>query len=505
MFNTVMGDNGLSSRDNLKNMLRILAKFKTGLKIVHINAQSLNNKLDEFRDTFINSYVDVVCVSESWFHPDINDGILTVTGFNIFRADRYSNGGGVAIYVKTGINCTIKCKSIEGCCIEYLFLELKTVDNNKMLLGCVYRPNNNTEYDFLISIIENISLNYNDVVIVGDFNSNILNENGLAGAFQTLGLLPTNTTVPTHFTTTSSSLLDVFFVSRKSKIQLYDQLSAPGFSKHDLIFLTYDLDVNQQSSNITYRDFKNINWNLLHQHVEEISWDTIYRLDSVDDQLEFFQNNITAIYNNCVPVKTKVIRNKQQPWYNLEIKSLIDVRNLAYKRWKRFKTPQLLEGFRSARIAVVKKINAAKSSYFQHKFQSAVDSKCRWKEIRSIGIGERKNSPLQSNLNVNELNERFVNVNVNSVAENTYANMCTVPIENCFSFRCVDDAEVLQSLLSIKSNAVGTDEINPIFLKILLPKLLPYITYLFNTVLTKSIFPHGWKLAKVIPILKQKN
>lgn len=35
------------SKDNVQNMVKINAKQKTGLKMVHINAQSLNNKMDE--------------------------------------------------------------------------------------------------------------------------------------------------------------------------------------------------------------------------------------------------------------------------------------------------------------------------------------------------------------------------------------------------------------------------------------------------------------------------
>lgn len=496
-----------SSRDNLKTVVSILTKQKSGLRIAHINAQSLNNKIDELRYTFVNSGLDVICVSESWCRPALNDNIYKIPGYDIFRADRLTNGGGVAIYIKSGINCTIKCKSTQGCCMEYLFIELTTLANNRILVGCVYRPNNHTDFSSLISCIESLSLNYNDIVIAGDFNSNLLAESNLTNAMQIFGLLPYNTTLPTHFTRSCSSLLDVFFVSRKSKILLYDQLSAPGFSKHDLIYITYDfnLNLNVNNSTIKFRDIRNIDWNTLCQLVNGISWDAIHQFNSVNDQLDFLQDNITGIYNACVPEKTKVICHKQPPWFNAEIKKLIDVRNLAYKRWKRFKTQVLHDNFKSARAAVLKLINSAKSSYFKRKFQLSIDSKCKWKEIRKIGICDSRNETLNSNINVDELNERFVNINVAPPSGNIYEHIHTDPIENCFTFRCVDDAEVLQSILSVKSNAVGMDGIDPTFVKIILPRLLPYITFLFNTVLTKSIFPHGWKMAKIIPLPKQNN
>jgi len=60
-------------------------------------------------------------------------------------------------------------------------------------------------------------------------------------------------------------------------------------------------------------------------------------------------------------------------------------------------------------------------------------------------------------------------------------------------------------MLLIKSNPTGVDDINPKFIKILLPKILPYKNYIFNTALTQSIFPDSWKLAKIKPIPKSAN
>ena len=57
-------DSIFSARNSSKVMtiyiVRILAMQKRGLKVVLINAQSLNNKVDEFRYVFENSDVDIV-------------------------------------------------------------------------------------------------------------------------------------------------------------------------------------------------------------------------------------------------------------------------------------------------------------------------------------------------------------------------------------------------------------------------------------------------------------
>ncbi|XP_059221030.1 uncharacterized protein LOC131995848 [Stomoxys calcitrans] len=449
-------------------MIRILKNQKSGLTIVHINAQSLNNKLDELDD-------------------------------------RHSHAGGVAIYLKNCIHGTIKLKSEQSNCIEYLFVEITGISNSSMLIGCVYRPNSSTPFDMLISCLERISLRYNDIVIAGDFNSNILIETQFSDAMELLDLVPTNRSVPTHFTNHSSTLLDIFFVNCESKVLLYDQIAAPAFSKHDLIFLVYDYHINQQDEAITFRDFKKLNYNLLNSLTDNVEWDSIYQLNSVDDQTAFLQHYISLIYSQCVPEKTITIKNQQPPWFNEQLRALIDERNIAYKRWKRYRTTQLHERFKCARRNVGKSINEAKTLFFLKKFLNAVNSRSKWKEIRKIGIGAKTNTNFPPNLNINELNEHFVSVCSICPHENIYENMNTVQVENPFSFCCVDQTDVLNSILSIKSDATGTDGINPRFIKIIMPKLLPYVTYIFNTVLTKSTFPHEWKLAKIIPTRKSNN
>ena len=50
-----------------------------------------------------------------------------------------------------------------------------------------------------------------------------------------------------------------------------------------------------------------------------------------------------------------------------------------------------------------------------------------------------------------------------------------------------------------------SDDLDPLFLEELTPKLLSYYSHLFNTVLTKYNFPEYFKLAKILTIPKMNN
>lgn len=77
-----------------------------------------------------------------------------------------------------------------------------------------------------------------DIILARDFNSNVMTESHLIDSFETLGLYAANKSTPAHFI--NSIDLTFFFVNDPRLILLYDRVSVPVFSRHDLIFFTYD-------------------------------------------------------------------------------------------------------------------------------------------------------------------------------------------------------------------------------------------------------------------------
>jgi len=203
----------------------------------------------------------------------------------VYRSDRVSHGGGVAIYVNKKLKAKIICQHTINSAIEYIFLEIQ-----------------------------------NPI-------SDILRESHLTSNMESLGLKPVNLSFPIHFSRTRNTLLDLFFVSDVNKICLYDQLIVPSFSRHDLIYLTYNFDLNYTDHIISYRDFKNINYILLNEVFDQCVWNNIYSLPTVDRQLYFLKLNISHLYDNFVPVKSKRIRPSEKPWSSNNIKLAIIKRN----------------------------------------------------------------------------------------------------------------------------------------------------------------------------------
>lgn len=497
----------VSSKDETFNMVRILAKQKKGLHVCHINAQSLNNKIHELRLTFENSGVDIICISETWLNESTLDGIIMLNGYNLYRGDRVRHGGGVAIYVKNNLRSKFIVKSSPNDLVEHIFVEV-TTSNSKVLIGSVYRPNRNICFNNFFNMLEMLTVSYTDIIVAGDFNSNIIVESSLLDNMSYIGLLPTNTSEPTHFTHTSSSLLDIFFVSNKSKVLLYDQIIAPGFSKHDLIFISYEFGVDKADQKYSYRNFKNLDYHLLEERLLQVHWDSIYDYTSVDDKLLFLQENIISLYNIAIPVKTRIILASSRPWFSADIKQAMQNRDVAYTRWKRFRMPDLYDEYRALRKVVNAKIRIAKIEYYSRRFNSALGSKLTWKTVRDIGIGKAQTNSSNS-VDVDELNKTFLNLPTISNSDNFHDLYSGVPskfnLDSCFEFACVNDQDIVNAFSQVKSNAMGHDGMDPRFVRLLLLFLLPYLKHLFNCILTTGIFPKDWKHSKIIPLPKSKT
>jgi len=495
------------SADKLNSLLKILSSHKNGLKICHINAQSLLNKIDEFRSNFENSNVDIICISETWFSTSTSENLIKLNGYKLFRSDRETHAGGVAIYVKLGIQCKLILSSPADFNLEFIFLEVRNRSEN-ILVGCVYRRNCRVDVLPLMHILEEQSVAYNNIVLAGDFNSNVLAENNLVEHMRAIGLAVVNQTTPTHFSSTVNTLLDLFFVSDSNKILLYDQLSANQYSKHDLIFLTYDFQLASLTSEVTFRDFKNINLPALRTQSSQIAWQSIYSMESVDEQVKFLEENIANLFEMFVPLKVRKCTNNPIDWLPSEVKILMRSRNHAYKRWKRYKTSECYLSYKNLRKRAAAAIAVAKTKHFENKFSTAISSKQKWSVIKNMGIvGKTQNSLDPVDLNLNEVNFAFVNFDTLNSSDNTSqtsiaSSLPTNSSQNSFYFHGVSEADVLAAINSIKSQAVGLDNLHPGFLKLLLPTLLPYITHIFNNILTKSVFPSNWKKAKVLPLPK---
>jgi len=77
-------------------------------------------------------------------------------------------------------------------------------------------------------------------------------------------------------------------------------------------------------------------------------------------------------------------------WFNYNIKNLIQTRDKSYAKWKRYKTENFYNEFKSNRKLVNETIAEAKRNYYIHKFQHSKNNTNTWSILRELGIGNIK-------------------------------------------------------------------------------------------------------------------
>ena len=77
------------------------SNYNATIHVLLINARSVVNKIIQMRVLVYKYNPDIVLITESWCTVNITDSSLYVTGYDLFRKDRYTSmGGGCLAYVK---------------------------------------------------------------------------------------------------------------------------------------------------------------------------------------------------------------------------------------------------------------------------------------------------------------------------------------------------------------------------------------------------------------------
>lgn len=172
------------------------------------------------------------------------------------------------------------------------------------------------------------------------------------------------------------------------------------------------MSVISTDTTFSYRDFNNINLHGLEEEISTTSWNEVYNCVDVNDKLGALNHNILHLYNNHVYIKHGRTSSKTKPWFNSGTKLLIQQRDTAYNKWKRYRTLEQHLVYKSLRKAVTNKVLHDKKQYYNNKFNRAISGQQTWKEIKNIGFLDSNSST--ATIDVNDLNSKFVNIDIPS-------------------------------------------------------------------------------------------
>jgi hypothetical protein len=504
-----ISDDRAAASDTKCSLEGRLQQYSGFLKISHVNAQSLGCHIDEFRNIFASGQCDVVLVCETWLKPFASSRGVDMEGYTLLRNDRlHKNGGGVAAYVRKELKPVLRLHSDTQRANkpEYLIVEI-TVLRSKALLAVCYRPPHIGFMDEFEDALTQCMANYRHIIVMGDFNTDLLgpttsDKTQLTTIFRSCNLTLLSLGA-THHTATSHTLLDLIAVSDPKLVRTHGQIPAPGLSGHDLIYCIYNIKSPKiKPKIIKYHDYKNVDSTALFQETVNIPWHEIYFTNNVNNMLNTILNNLQYLFSKYIPLKHRRITRTPAPWITQDIKQLMKERDRLCTAARRTHDPVTYAEYKVKRNRCKQLIRNSKSHYFKNLLRSQTSTASKWRTLKTLGAGKDK-SKMQVRHTVEELNRYFSQVPVSLDLAIEYSRSYEVtPFDDEFYFAAVPQIDVIKSISEIKSNAVGADALPLRFIKMILPLITPYITHLYNTSFMTSIFPSAFKFSLIIPINK---
>ena len=525
-----------------------MARKTSELNFYSFNATSIKAKLPEFNSHFhgIHSEYDCIAIQETWFTDEILDGeILYNSDHNVFRRDRdvdtsdKQSGGGVMLAMASHLSCTRRY-DLETA-IAIMWVEVVVNDAYSIFVGNVYLPPKFKvdALELFEESLEKLSLmkKENDsVVILGDFNMHIvwtLNRDGYADIVNVNNLPPLHGRFVeilnyydlfqhnTHPTSNGNQLDLVLTNKLNAKVDLADKATT---STHLALEANISFDMtckkNPPSSNTrTVYNFKKADWDSIFLALSYICWSNLLSFPNVHEALDYFYTLCFAVMNDHIPIVT-VKANKYPLWYNSELISLINDKELCRKKFiktGRDKDSVYFMLFKRLRTQVKVMIKVLHDDYLIDVGTAIKNNPKRfWTYVKSIRASSRL--PIEMCLNnvmfsttidiVKGFNLFFKSVfkpksfmrPLSSLLNLIYTD---VPI---FNIPTISTEEMRKRIIKLNcKTSSGFGNFSPTFLIECADYLCVPLSILFNMCVTTGVFPDTLKRSNITPIFKQKG
>jgi Reverse transcriptase (RNA-dependent DNA polymerase)/Endonuclease-reverse transcriptase len=507
--------------------------------LVHINIQSLSNKIDRidsclYGNSLVNK-AEVFCITEHWLVEAQLDSAV-INGYKLvshFCRSNFKNGGS-AIFTKVPNQATALSKYDRLNLEKHFECTVAEIKSNKCLylIGCIYRSPQgdfNVFINQLSELLNDITKKSSCILICGDFNINTLvqSKSGdiLIDLFRSHGLRMT-IDVATRITRNSSTSIDNVFTNIDPDL-MTAQVIDLGLSDHcaQVINVHGVIDIPKQSV-IYKRSFTERNKANFAIDVSSETWDCIENVHSVNDMYSAFLETFLSHFNKAFPIEAKRIKikcnGKDNSWFTPELGVMCQEVRAMYNRSKSGAEVPLKE-YNDLVRSYRDKLQAAKRARNVAKIQKSNNkSKASWELVssqRNSTIGNHtkeiklttKDGILVSDpqkvvnlfsdhfrLAVQDLTlSRTPSIYASQRPSGTAGNKTIFlsPITKKEYYDIIDKA--------CRKKSAGIDEVPCNILKEVAPFIMYPLMLIIDASFAHGKFPESLKITKLIPIFKK--
>ena len=501
-------------------------------KVLNINPRSVYNKSENLK-TFIKEHeIDVVCISESWEREDQRlDAVLDIDNFTVisnpFVRKRGEAGGRPAIMVNSNkftVDNSVQSLVTAPPGVEMVFTIIKPHNTNnssivkRIFVGCLYsKPNSRKKsilLDFIAETFHLLSSMYPDAIswiIAGDSNDLKLTEIlNLNKDFKQCVQDPTRLQPP--------AILDIIITDISRFYQTpeclppleADEDTGGSASDHLVVVMTPLDNFNNKKRKIKktvqFRPLNEEGFKMMESQLQNFDWETVVKIDSVDEQAESLQHVLFDMFETSFPMKTKTFLCDSEPWYTEKLAAM-----------KRRKSREFYKHRKSEKYLALHKtykdeLSIAKKSYYSRKIQKLRSSNPRmwYRQMKSMMTNNNSSEEVPEVEDIKDLPdteqaekicEKFSSIaNEYEPLDRSKIDIPHFTKDDILVISVTEVEEILKNLNTNKS--VRKNDVPPKIFKYFHRYLAQPLTSLINNALEKGVWPDMLKLEIVTPIPK---
>ena len=496
-------------------------KNPSKLKLGHINVYHIQQKLHDVSLILDTNALDIFGLSETKLTESHPDTTLHIPTYTFFRKNKSVAGeAGIIVYVKDNLApFATRRTDLECFGVECIWIEIKFPKNPPIMICNLYR-NGKEDGDWFYKfadMMDKIKITEHEIVIMGDFNINLLNPHTFWESTLSIYNLKQQIQTPTRLCNTTATLIDHIYTNSETKMKDV-HVSNSGISDHFPIFCTHIIKENKPVNNdhiiIETRSFKHFNTEDFLTDLSNCNFKHIYNEMDPNKALQIFYEIFIPLLDKHAPIVKRRIKQRIKPgWLTPEIIEQMEIRDKLSKN-------KVSPDYKKQRNKVTSLVRKAKKAYFNKVIESNESIAILWRITNQL-LGKTTNNKTSNTttFTATQFNEYFTELSTNLIKENYGLDdkeyITSSKLESFIKDRNVnenfqipllreeDTFKYINHLKNKKSS--GTDKVNVFFLKLALPYINTPLTHIYNASISNGIFPDKLKEAKVIPIHKSKN
>lgn len=507
------------------------------LFIAHQNIRSLRENFSVLV-THLDSFEcipDIFFISEIWIYGfEKNNYVLPGFNFHAKTNESYA-AGGVGCFIKEEFTeCEVS--DVDFVSADVIKVSFK-VDKEVYVFLCVYRLHAFSVSSFINEFSRLLEREKSkNLIIVGDFNLNILENNETVSMYR--ALLASNglecfIDEPTRLV--SGTCLDHMYGRFTNISHTYEQgVTDFMITDHAMTVLLVNRVKTKRvihSPSTNNKTKTKINFEKLKTDLFYEFWEDVFIESDASRSYSIFIKKLKEhIANSYYTIRLKKSNIRLKPWISKQLLNKVKTKNKLKIKIKCSRNPSnsyLNNRYKRLCLELKKEIPVCRDNFYRTRLNSAKGNlKDEWQVVNNIlnkSSFLKKPTVIRSGVNNCELTDNFdiaeaFNIYFTSIAGNSQTGFilsnCTtcsshlngfeLTHTNSFAFEPITASEILKSIGSLKdSNACGVDGISNIVIKRIAFFLVDVLAHLFNNSIYSGVFPDELKCADVMPLFKK--